>query len=349
MELVTTNHSNQPISPFSGEAQFVSAQRIGNALCSSSLVPEIYRGSANMGNVLIAMELSGRLGASVLAVMQNMHVIHGRPSLGSPFLIATVNQSGKFSPLRFRFSGTEGTDEWGCRAVAKDLKTGEELVGSCVSIAMAKAEGWHTKAGSKWKTMPEQMLQYRAAAFWTRAYAPEVSLGMVTRDEAEDMPVHEVTVAPVIKEVEAPRKMRRPATATEVSVDAVVVQPVAQPVAQPVVQPVAQPVAQPVVTVSEVVPEAVADAAAIISPFPTAASDLNANPQVWMARWLGDTGIPTAAFYAKAVDMEWPGFEAIIAANSNPHLSPVTPELVKFVQRSERSILRQFAMKEVVS
>ena len=343
MELATVNYSNQPISPFSGEAQFVSAQRIGNALCSSSLVPEIYRGSANMGNVLIAMELSGRLGASVLAVMQNMHVIHGRPSLGSPFLIATVNQSGKFSPLRFRFSGTEGTDEWGCRAVAKDLKTGEELVGSCVSIAMAKAEGWHTKAGSKWKTMPEQMLQYRAAAFWTRAYAPEVSLGMVTRDEAEDMPVHEVTVAPVIKEVEAPKRagrrvtasecllVNRPAAATEVPVDVVVVQPVVT----------VAPAAEVVVNV--------APASAEVFQFPTAASDLDANPQVWMARWLGDTGIPTAAFYAKAVDMEWPGFEAIIAANSNPHLSPVTPELVKFVQRSERSILRQFAMKEVVS
>ena len=333
MELATVNHSNQPISPFSGEAQFVSAQRIGNALCSSSLVPEIYRGSANMGNVLIAMELSGRLGASVLAVMQNMHVIHGRPSLGSPFLIATVNQSGKFSPLRFRFSGSEGTDEWGCRAVAKDLKTGEELVGSCVSIAMAKAEGWHTKAGSKWKTMPEQMLQYRAAAFWTRAYAPEVSLGMVTRDEAEDMPVHEVTVAPVIKEVEAPRRTRRPATATEATVDAVVV----------------QPVVQPVVTVTDIAAEPVAAMAEPVSPFATAASDLDANPQVWMARWLGDNGIPTAAFYSKAVDMEWPGFEAIIAANSNPHLSPVTPELVKFVQRSERSILRQISKSEVVA
>ncbi len=329
MELATVNHSNQPISPFSGEAQFVSAQRIGNALCSSSLVPEIYRGSANMGNVLIAMELSGRLGASVLAVMQNMHVIHGRPSLGSPFLIATVNQSGKFSPLRFRFTGKEGTDEWGCRAVAKDLKTGEELVGSCVSIAMAKAEGWHTKAGSKWKTMPEQMLQYRAAAFWTRAYAPEVSLGMVTRDEAEDMPVHEVTVQPVIKEVEAPRRTRRPAAATEVPVDAVVVQPVVTvaPAAEVVVEPTPEP--------------------APVFQFPTAASEPDASPHVWLGRWLGENEIPMTVFLSKAVDNEWPGFEAIIEANADRSLSPVTPELVAFVKRSERAILRQLTKKEV--
>jgi hypothetical protein len=34
--------------------------------------------------------------------------------------------------------------------------------------------------------MPEQMLQYRAASFWTRAYAPELSFGMHTEDEVRD-------------------------------------------------------------------------------------------------------------------------------------------------------------------
>jgi len=54
-------------------------------------------------------------------------------------------------------------------------------------MAMAKAEGWSTKAGSKWLTMPEQMLRYRAAAFFARIYAPDITLGMQTSDELRDV------------------------------------------------------------------------------------------------------------------------------------------------------------------
>ena len=192
------------ISAFSSELAFVSAQRMAKALCSSTIVPEIYRGEANLGNTIIALELSHRVGASVMAVMQCMTPIHGKPSWSSTFLIATVNTCGRFSPLRFRWQGQEGTDAWGCRAVAKEKASGEELVGSLITIAMAKMEGWYSKAGSKWKTMPEQMLTYRAAAFWTRAYAPELSLGMVTTDEAHDIAATERRRGPSIDQLREP-------------------------------------------------------------------------------------------------------------------------------------------------
>ena len=52
---------------------------------------------------------------------------------------------------------------------------------------MAKKEGWFDKPGSKWKTMPNQMLRYRAAAFWQRVYCPEISMGLMTSEEAEDI------------------------------------------------------------------------------------------------------------------------------------------------------------------
>jgi hypothetical protein len=63
-------------------------------------------------------------------------------------------------------------------------------------MAMAKAEGWSTKSGSKWVTMPEQMLRYRAAAFFARIYAPDITLGMQTSEEMRDIePVRNVTPA----------------------------------------------------------------------------------------------------------------------------------------------------------
>jgi hypothetical protein len=52
---------------------------------------------------------------------------------------------------------------------------------------MAKDEGWLTKNGSKWRTMPELMLKYRAAAFFARTECPEALYGFQTSDEVEDV------------------------------------------------------------------------------------------------------------------------------------------------------------------
>jgi hypothetical protein len=99
--------------------------------------------------------------------------------------------------MRFRWVGKEGTDEWGCRAFAVERDSNLELVGALVNINMAKVEGWYGKSGSKWKTMPEQMLQYRAGAFWCRTYAPEIALGMHTSEEIQDTPATQQVVQSV--------------------------------------------------------------------------------------------------------------------------------------------------------
>ena len=81
------------------------------------------------------------------------------------------------------YTGTKGTDTRGCYIKAV-TKSGEVLTGTEVTIAMAKAEGW--LSNSKWKNMPEQMLAYRAAAFFARVYCPEVLMGVSVEGEVED-------------------------------------------------------------------------------------------------------------------------------------------------------------------
>jgi hypothetical protein len=183
--VVAPADESRALNAFENAASFATGQRIARALAESTLVPAEYR--QNIPNILIAIELANRIGASVFMVMQSLDIVHGRPSWRASFLIATVNACGRFTPMRFRWSGTEGSETWGCRAVAKDRATGEECLGSLITMALAKAEGWSSKNGSKWKTMPEQMLMYRAAAFWTRVYAPELSLGMQTAEEIRDV------------------------------------------------------------------------------------------------------------------------------------------------------------------
>lgn len=90
-------------------------------------------------------------------------------------------------------------DKRACKAWTND-KAGERLEGPEVSIAMAKAEGWYEKTGSKWKTMPELMLRYRAAAFFGRLYAPDVLMGMQTAEEVIDVEPIDVTPRAQAKE-----------------------------------------------------------------------------------------------------------------------------------------------------
>ena len=53
-------------------------------------------------------------------------------------------------------------------------------------IDMAKAEGWLGKNGSKWKTMPQLMLRYRAASFFSSLNCPELTMGLYTKEEMQD-------------------------------------------------------------------------------------------------------------------------------------------------------------------
>ncbi len=163
---------------------FELAQRAGKLLASCSLVPREYQN--NIANCVVALNMAHRMGADPLMVMQNLVIIHGRPTWSSQFLIATFNACGRFSAIRYEFVGTEGQDDWGCYAYATELDTGEVIKSSKITIDLAKKEGWYGKKGSKWQTMPEQMLMYRSASWLVRAYAPELAMGLHTKEEVAD-------------------------------------------------------------------------------------------------------------------------------------------------------------------
>jgi hypothetical protein len=164
---------------------FQMMQRVAKALSMSTLVPKQYQ--QNIPNCIVALNMANRIGADPLMVMQNLYVVHGNPSWSSQFLIATFNSCGRFSSIRYQWVGTKGNDDWGCYASAVELSSGEVLQGAVVTMELAKKEGWVDKSGSKWKTMPQQMLMYRSAAWFVRAYAPELAMGLHTVEESTDV------------------------------------------------------------------------------------------------------------------------------------------------------------------
>lgn len=158
-----------------------SFMKFAEVMAKATIIPENFRGKP--ADCMIAIDMAKRLDMPVVQVMQNLYIIHGRPSWSAVFVISSINASGKFTPLRFRMNG-EGPSRT-CVAWARD-KSGEVLEGPAVSMQMARDEGWLGKSGSKWKTMPELMLRYRAATFFGRLYAPEILMGLRTIDEEAD-------------------------------------------------------------------------------------------------------------------------------------------------------------------
>jgi hypothetical protein len=186
---------------FNGPA-FALTLRVAKMFSESTLIPKHYQG--NPANCMIALNMAQRIGADPLMVAQNLYVVHGTPGWSAQFLIACFNKCGRFSALRYEFQGKEGEDSWGCRAVATELATNEKLLGPLITISLAKKEKWYEKDGSKWKTMPEQMLRYRSAAWFVRAYAPEIAMGLHTSDEIFDAQPNEFGVYETTIETEPP-------------------------------------------------------------------------------------------------------------------------------------------------
>ncbi len=156
--------------------------RAAQMLAKSNLVPEAYRNKPE--DCLIALDLANRQNLSPMMVMQNLYVVKGRPAWSGSFCAAAINGCGKFSPLEYVFVEDGGG---GCFARATRLSTGAVCVSDTITMQMAKDEGWLGKSGSKWATMPRQMMMYRAASFFARAHCPEVLLGIQTAEEVQDV------------------------------------------------------------------------------------------------------------------------------------------------------------------
>ena len=207
---------------FSNLDTFEAAQRMAKAFTSSTLVPEHFRGDANLGNALIALEMAQRMDMSPLAVLQSLYVVHGRPGWSAQFLIASWNASGKFSPIQYRQVGEPDKPSFGFIAHATVLATGAVIEGPAVTMEIAQRDGWTRKLPgglcSKYESMPGLMLRYRAATWLIRTVAPEIAMGLQTVEELQDIGTPtERNITPAVDAINA--SLRASQTATEATVE----------------------------------------------------------------------------------------------------------------------------------
>lgn len=213
------------VAGFETMAGFELLQRQGKMLSQCSMLPDNFRDS--IPDCSIALEMSARMGYAVspLLILQSIVVVHGKPTFEAKFVIGLLKSRCGYKVFDYEMSGDVGDagevqrtprigrdgkpilDKKGnpiydskiiregrtCLAYAID-RDGRRIEGVPISMAMAKVEGWYDKSGSKWQTMPELMLRYRAATFFKNVHCPEITMGFKTSDEIIDIEDPEIEI-----------------------------------------------------------------------------------------------------------------------------------------------------------
>lgn len=229
----------QNSSIFTNADKFEFSFRVATMLSRSDMVPQRFRGEKGVPNAMVALDLSNALGAAnVFMTMQSIYDVHGRIGIDAKMLIAMYNQRGR-GPIRYEIRGdirNPNNDSDGCIAYVIDRNTNTRIDGPIVDWLMVKKEGWYDRKDkygnycSKWRTMPELMFRYRAAAVFIRINSPEVTFGMYTTDELIDMQQNESGVY----EAEAKKHEKKDAESIVIDRDKPVPEAINRPQQDPV-------------------------------------------------------------------------------------------------------------------
>ena len=161
-------------------------------MAKSTIVPLLFQNRPE--NCYIALDLASRMDLSPMMVMQNLYVIQGKPSFSGSFIGALIRSDAQFKNVELVYVGDKDAngeysinEKYGAYVRAIRTRDGSEVRGGTVTLRIAKAEGWTTKTGSKWLTIPTIMLAHRAYAWFGRQHCPELLMGMQMQDEVYDI------------------------------------------------------------------------------------------------------------------------------------------------------------------
>lgn len=178
---------------------FAQTKDIATALSNSDLVPPHFH--KKPANVLIALEFAHRNDIAPFTAMQSMFVVHGRVGMSATMAISLARKHNVWKTLKYKTTGAGNTLAVTATAILHD----DTEVDATVTMEMANIAGWSKNA--VYKSIPEQMLKYRAATFLIRSNFPEVLFGMQTVEELNDVEASKKAIpvkqTPQVIEIEA--------------------------------------------------------------------------------------------------------------------------------------------------
>ena len=157
------------------------AQQFAQLLANSTMVPKDFQGKP--GNIMVALQWGAEVGLGPLQAVQNIAVINGRPSIWGDAALALVRGHPACASIR---EGTEGEGDL-MVGFCEVTRRGEAMQRRTFSVADAKRAGLWGKTGP-WQQYPARMLQMRARGFAIRDVFPDALRGVITAEEAQDLP-----------------------------------------------------------------------------------------------------------------------------------------------------------------
>lgn len=181
-ELIASQANMLMANPYTDNSAFNDLFKKAQYLAKSDLVPDNYKNKPS--NCMIALDTAIRMGVSPYFVMEQLTIVRGKRTWSGQACGSLINNYPKFKDVELVYVGKEGQDDWGAYVTAVRKDNGKTVKGTTVTIKMAKAEGW--TSNQKWISMPEQMLAYRAYAFFARVYCADALNGFMVEGEPED-------------------------------------------------------------------------------------------------------------------------------------------------------------------
>jgi hypothetical protein len=177
-------------------------ERFAEKAARSGMVPPAYKGVPDA--ITIAVMMGMEIGLAPMQALQNISVINGRPSLWGDAMPALVRASGKARSIREWSEGDGETLVCHCEAIRRD---DPHPIRASFGVTDAKKAGLWGKSGP-WQQYPRRMLQARARGFCLRDAFADVLKGLISTEEARDIPYAPQAVAepasPVVVTPEAP-------------------------------------------------------------------------------------------------------------------------------------------------
>jgi len=155
------------------------AFRMAEMLSGSQMVPKHYQGKPQ--DTLVAMMMGSELGLNPIQSLQNIAVINGKPSIYGDAMLALVQNHPAFGGIQ------ESFDEATQMATCVVWRKGGPKHTSTFSQADAKTAALWGKSGP-WTQYPKRMMTFRARGFALRDQFADALAGLISREEAEDMP-----------------------------------------------------------------------------------------------------------------------------------------------------------------
>lgn len=166
--------------------------RFAKAVSVSGLAP---KGIESPEAIFVALEMGLEVGLPMMAALQNIAVINGRPTIWGDAQLAVVRGTGELTLFEEwyeengkRLARNPATFTDATTAVCRVQRHGYEPAETAFSVADAKRANLWGKAGP-WSQYPARMLRFRARSFGLRDQFGDALRGLRTAEEVMDDPV----------------------------------------------------------------------------------------------------------------------------------------------------------------